>query len=50
VQYRITAAGDGSTLEITHRAFGLLDPAHNKDVDKGWQNEMDRIKKHAEKK
>ncbi len=49
VQYRIVAEGSGSTLSITHRGFGWIDPEYRKGVDDGWQQELECIKQSAER-
>lgn len=49
LQYRITAAGEGSELSIVHRAVGIMDPEHREGVGSGWQSIIDGIKAAAEK-
>lgn len=49
VQYRITPGASGCGLTIVHRAFGLIDPEHRTGVEKGWQHEIDQIKRRAER-
>ncbi|HLP84893.1 MAG TPA: SRPBCC domain-containing protein [Phycisphaerales bacterium] len=43
VQYRLTAAGERTTLLLTHRAVGLLTPEHREGVQKGWDHGLGRI-------
>ena len=48
VQYRLAGSGSGTTLTLTHRAIGLIDPEHSKNVNRGWSEMMDNITKAAE--
>jgi hypothetical protein len=43
VQYRLTAENGGTLLKLTHRAIGLIDPDHARDVNTGWGRVIEGI-------
>lgn len=49
LQFRLTPIGRGTTLSLTHRAFGMIDESHREGVVHGWQHMLNRIKESAEK-
>ena len=48
--YRLKEKSGVTTLALTHRAFGELDPQHREGVNKGWNHILEIIKKRAEQK
>ena len=48
LQYRFTPNGNGTTLTLTHRAFGMIDPEHRDGVTHGWESMLGQIKSIAE--
>ncbi len=48
IQYRLTPAGDGTHLTMTHRAIGLIPADHAAGVSTGWSHMLQRIKEIAE--
>jgi Activator of Hsp90 ATPase homolog 1-like protein len=48
LQYRLTAEGKGTRLQLTHRAFGLITDEHRKGVVEGWKYRLSRIREIAE--
>ncbi len=50
VQYRLTAEGNRTRLELLHRAIGLILPAHREGVVKGWAYINNKIRERAERK
>jgi hypothetical protein len=49
VQYRLTAEGDDTRLQLTHRAMGLIEPQHRDGVGGGWEYILQRIRDIAER-
>ena len=50
LQYRLTAAGDGTRLVLVHRAIGLIAREHSEGVNQGWEYRLNRIRELAERK
>jgi uncharacterized protein YndB with AHSA1/START domain len=50
LQYRFTAAGNGTRLAFVHRSMGLILPDHRDGMPKGWQYWLERIRELAEQK
>ncbi len=48
VQYRLAASGSGTTLRLTHRAFGQIPADHREGVHTGWEHGLARVKAIAE--
>lgn len=48
LQYRLTADGSKTLLQLTHRAAGILDEKHRDGVSKGWNFWVKRMKDLAE--
>ena len=49
IQYRLTEESGGTKLVLWHRAFGMMAPEHLEGVDKGWGENVAKIKEAAEK-
>jgi uncharacterized protein YndB with AHSA1/START domain len=49
VQYRLTAEGLGTRLQLTHRALGLIPAEHREGVQEGWKHGIQRIREIAAK-
>lgn len=49
IQYRLTAEGDGTRLQLTHKAMGLILPEHRDGMPEGWEHGLDRIRELAER-
>jgi uncharacterized protein YndB with AHSA1/START domain len=49
VQYRLTADGGRTRLELVHRAFGQIIPAHRDGVVKGWTYILGKVRERAER-
>jgi uncharacterized protein YndB with AHSA1/START domain len=49
VQYRLTAEGDGTRLNLTHRAFGQIPQEVKEGLDKGWDYRLQQVRKIAER-
>lgn len=49
VQYRLTAEGQGTRLQFTHRMMGLIPDDVRQNVGLGWSNMMDRIRASTKK-
>lgn len=49
IQFRLTPVDGGTKLEFTHRAIGLIDPAHREGVNSGWNSMLMGVKERAEK-
>src|SRR5215213_7204495 len=45
LQYRLTADGPKTRLQLTHRAMGILDPDHRDGVSKGFEFWIQQMKK-----
>ena len=48
LQYRLTADGSTTRLQLTHRAMGLIDPQHAEGMNKGFTFWLKRMKDLAE--
>jgi hypothetical protein len=48
LQYRLSAEGPTTRLQLTHRAMGILDEQHRDGVSKGWEFWVQRMKRLAE--
>jgi uncharacterized protein YndB with AHSA1/START domain len=48
LQYRLTADGAGTRLQLTHRAMGLIDEQHREGLPKGFEFWVKRMKELAE--
>lgn len=48
IQYRLTADGPTTRLQLTHRAFGLIEPDHRDGLAKGFEFWVQRMKHLAE--
>jgi len=49
VQYRLKKNDDKTTLQLTHRAMGLITPEHMEGVQLGWDHEFKKIREAAER-
>jgi len=49
VQYRLTADDGRTRLELVHRAFGQIIPAHRDGVVKGWTYILGKVRERAER-
>jgi uncharacterized protein YndB with AHSA1/START domain len=50
VQYRLREEGGATVISFQHKAFGLIDEGHRKNVVTGWTSILERSRKHAESK
>lgn len=48
IQYRLAAAGVGTTLKLLHRGFGELSTEHREGVFEGWKYGLNRVREIAE--
>ena len=48
VQYRLREEGDVTVISFTHKAFGLIDENHRKNVVGGWTYILEQSRKQAE--
>jgi hypothetical protein len=48
VQYRLTKTGEKTTLQLTHKAMGLITPEHVEGMQLGWDHEFKKIREAAE--
>ena len=48
MQYRLSADGNGTRLEFSHRAFGLIPKEHRDGMPQGWEWGLKRIRQLAE--
>jgi uncharacterized protein YndB with AHSA1/START domain len=48
LQYRLSAEGSGTLLQLTHRAMGILDEAHRDGMKQGFEFWVKRMKALAE--
>lgn len=48
LQYRLTADGAGTRLQLTHRAMGIIDEQHREGMTKGYEFWVKRMKELAE--
>jgi uncharacterized protein YndB with AHSA1/START domain len=49
IQYRLSEKSGITTLALTHRAIGELDPQHREGVGKGWKMILEQIKANAQR-
>ena len=49
IQYRLTAEGATTRLQLTHRAMGLIEDEHRDGLSKGFEFWVQRMKQLAEK-
>lgn len=49
VQYRLTVAGNGTRLKLTHRAIGQITLEHREGVAEGWSYGLQRVRQLAER-
>jgi hypothetical protein len=48
LQYRLTADGSGTRLQLTHRAMGIIEAQHRDGMPKGFDFWIQRVKHLAE--
>jgi hypothetical protein len=48
VEVKIEAVAGGSRISLRHRAIGMIDPEHRKNVGKGWSHMLGNVKKDCE--
>jgi hypothetical protein len=48
IQYRLTPEGNGTSLQFTHRALGLIPADHRTGVAEGWAHGLKRVRELAE--
>jgi len=48
VQFRLTPVDAGTKVEFTHKAIGLIEPAHREGVRSGWSYMINAVKERAE--
>ena len=48
LQYRLTAEGSKTVLQLTHRSCGVLDEEHAKGMAEGFEYWVENMKKLAE--
>jgi uncharacterized protein YndB with AHSA1/START domain len=48
IQYRLTPAGQGTQLKLTHKAMGLILPEHRDGMPEGWEIGLRQIRQRAE--
>ena len=48
IQYRLVEKDGQTTLSFVHRAIGEFDPQHVEGVNKGWEQQLNLIKRRAE--
>ena len=49
VQYRLTPEGDGTRIQFTHRAVGLIPREHRDGMPEGWGLWLKAVRERAEK-
>ena len=49
LQYRLTAEGAATRLQLTHRALGMITDEHRKGVVMGWSYCLERLRDLAER-
>lgn len=49
VQYRLTAEGGRTRLDLVHRAFGQITPEHRDGVGRGWAYILGKVRERAER-
>jgi Activator of Hsp90 ATPase homolog 1-like protein len=48
VEVKIEPASDGCRVSLRHRAIGMIDPDHRKNVGKGWNHMLSNVKQDSE--
>ncbi|MFZ0322016.1 MAG: SRPBCC domain-containing protein [Candidatus Sulfotelmatobacter sp.] len=48
VEVKVEPVAGGSRVSLRHRALGLIDPEHRKNVGKGWGHMLNNVKKDCE--
>jgi hypothetical protein len=48
VEVKIEPIAGGSRVSLRHRALGMIDPEHRKNVGKGWSHMLTSVKKDCE--
>jgi hypothetical protein len=48
VEAKVEKTATGSRVTLRHRAIGMIDPEHRKNVGTGWKHMLDGMKKAAE--
>jgi hypothetical protein len=48
VEVKIEAVSGGSRIVLRHRALGLIDPEHRKNVGRGWKHMLENVTKDCE--
>jgi uncharacterized protein YndB with AHSA1/START domain len=48
VEIKVEPVADGSKLTLRHRAIGMIDPEHRKNVGMGWNHMIQNVKKDCE--
>ncbi len=48
VEVKVTPATGGSRVTLRHRAIGMIDPEHRKNVGTGWGHMLGNVKKDCE--
>ena len=48
IQYRLSAEGATTRLQLTHRAMGMIDPEHREGLSQGFEFWVQRMKRLAE--
>ena len=48
VQYRLSEKDGGTLIKFHHKAFGVIQEEHRKNVQKGWNHILSRIRTRAE--
>ncbi len=49
MEFKLEPMAGGTRLTLRHRAIGMIDPEHRKNVHKGWSYMMDQIVAETEK-
>ena len=48
IEMKVEETSGGSRVSLRHRAIGLIDPEHRKNVGKGWNHMLTNVKKDCE--
>lgn len=48
VEVKVEPVAGGSRVSLRHRAIGLIDPEHRKNVGRGWSHMLNNVKKDCE--
>ena len=48
VQYRLSEIDGGTLIAFRHTALGFIEDKHRQGVSNGWNNILERVRKHAE--